>query len=134
MALPSVILKLLLVALLAAWSPMCLCNLASVATDPGSCCGTVPQKGCCGSPHDEQPTGKPCKHEGACDCQKRDAYTAGVPDGYSPLAPAVLFVLTWPAAIDAPAPWTAWQAQSWVAGLVAKPQTSLLHQHCALIV
>ena len=128
----NVILRLVLTLAIACWAPVCLCR-AAVAVETSTCCShRSTDRGCCGVKDTPQP-GHPCKHGSSCDCGKKDAYTSTTPEGFTPETPVVLLVLAWPPVFDVAMP----RAVVSLAGpgpIIAAPQTSLLRQHCALVV
>jgi hypothetical protein len=135
MTLPSIILRLLLALTVACWAPLCLCQRAQAAAggEVASCCSKPARASCCkgGS---EAPTKKPCDHEGSCTCGQRDPYTSAPSADYTPGIAAVVAVLTWPPAFALGETHQAHTAMHTLAERAPMPPTSLLRQHCALVV
>lgn len=135
MNLPSVILRLLLALTVACWAPLCLCQRAQAAVggEPASCCSKPARASCC-TGGAEAPGGHPCDHEGSCACGQRDPYTSAPTAEYTPDFAAVVAVLSWPPAFAIEESHQARAATNTLAAAAPAPLTSLLRQHCALVV
>jgi hypothetical protein len=135
MTLPTVILRLLLALTVAFWAPLCLCQRAQAAAggEPANCCSKPARASCCQGGSDA-PAGKPCDHEGSCTCGQRDPYTSAPSIDYTPDLAAVVAVLSWPPAFSIEESHQARAATNTLAAAPPAPFTSLLRQHCALIV
>ena len=128
----SSIIRILLATTIALWVPLCMCERAGadVPAQPSSCCKSLNSK-----PHCQKNEGKkPCNHDGSCSCSKRDLYPGVSADVHTPPVPVLLFVLTWPSPIDQPIDVQVRATTSHVRAPAPRPATSLLRQHCALIV
>lgn len=132
MALASVMLRLLLAVTLACWMPLCLCRTADAAEVATSCCSKRQERSCC--QRESEPAGKPCKHDGSCACSKRASYVGPQVDHFTPDLPVFLQVLTWPPAFMQVTEPVAFRLPSVAAVAPPMPPTSLLRQHCALVV
>ncbi|HYE60719.1 MAG TPA: hypothetical protein VD997_01875 [Phycisphaerales bacterium] len=125
-------LRLLLAVTLACWMPLCMCRTAGAAEVASACCSKRTERACCQS--EDKQSGKPCKHDGSCACSKRASYVGPQVDQFTPELPVLLQVLTWPPAymrVLAPAEFS---PPSVAAVAPPMPPTSLLRQHCALVV
>jgi len=139
----------LIALLLAAWMPLCCCSLHSLITACETCAGHGSGTAChdhgedsdhiltTGHHHDEDGTPaqpeKPGHDEGPCTCDKQKQTTIGV-DKTTIALPTPVLAYVLPA-------WDAntlplWHSLASCGETLApqKPTTSLLRQHCALIV
>jgi|GEM_PF-6064555 len=139
MIFPTVILRLLLALTVACWVPLCLCQRAQAAAggETASCCSKPARASCCKGGAEAPtptPTDKPCDHEGSCTCGERDPYTSAPTAEYTPDLAAVVAILSWPPAFAIEESCQARAATRTLAAAPPAPPTSLLRQHCALVV
>ena len=143
--------RCLIALFLAAWMPFCCCSLNSLlsvcraceATEDGNAVGVCHGHGSsdrhtAGSQHhdeDSAPTqpDQPKRDDGPCTCDKSKQTTVGVEKNTSELpAPVVAYVLPeWESSWLPHGDPLARRCDNWA---LRKPATSLLRQHCALIV